>query len=142
MLLRNESKVRHFIEINLTFDDKQNKNMILNEGDRIQVSYRKDGRVAAGVGKITEIITRHIHKCNGFGHKERAFIKVDMSEECAALSETIDIRDIIDINKVRLTTAPCPDMDEEIDPGFSVQPCRPGVVGMPIAPGGAVNGNK
>ncbi len=139
MLLRNESKVRHFVEINLTYDDKAKKELIVHEGDCVDISYRRNGRVAVGSGKIKNIIVKQYTKSNGFGTGETAILEIDMSSNCKAETDEINIRDIIDINLKTDNEATYPDMDDEIDPGFGVHQChRVAAVGMPVTPGGVV----
>lgn len=136
MLIRNESRVRHFIEINLTYDDKENTNMIVNENDVVTISYRRNGRIHVGTGKITDIKIHHRKKRNGFGMKESAILIIDMSGECSSRTENIDIRDIIDIKK--LVPKKCKNICD-VDPSFVVSPKdEVGVVGMPISPGGVI----
>ena len=131
MLLRNESRVRHFVEINLTYDDKESNNLIVNEGDNVAISFRKNGRIAMGEGKITEIKVQHRARCNGFGMKETAILEIDMSGDCNSQTESVDIRDIIDIRK--LVPKHCHKCDK-VDPSFIVKPKDKDTIGVVVMP--------
>ena len=65
MLLRNESRVKHVIEIKLVFDDNTTREIEIHEGECVHVSYKRNGCVKYGVGVIRKI-NAHIKKtCRG-----------------------------------------------------------------------------
>ena len=114
MLLRNESKVKYSIQIRLIFDDDRRRNLEIQVGDKIQVSYRRNGRIKCDIGIIKEI-KPYIHsKRWHFSKKESAIIIVDMSEENVAMLEKIDMYDIIDIRKILPT-------ESETEPDFEIE---------------------
>ena len=101
MLLRNESRVLHTIDIKLVFDDDKVRELKIAEGDTVQVSYRKNGCIARGTGVIRNI-KPYVHT-KKFPHiccMESAIITLDMSEDLIACVDKIDLYDIIDIRKV------------------------------------------
>ena len=95
MLLRNDSRVKHIIEIKLVFDDNTTRELEIYEGQCVHVSYKKNGCVKCGVGAIREI-KPYIKKicCRLI---ESAVITLDMSQDNCACVEKIELDDIIDI---------------------------------------------
>lgn len=107
MLLRNESRIKHSIEIKLIFDDNKTRELEINEFDYVQVSYRKNGCIKCGLGIIRNI-KPYIHtKKWSFCKKESAIITLDMSESNVSCIDKIDLYDIIDIRKVQLEENNC-----------------------------------
>ena len=95
MLLRNESKVKHSIDIKLVFDDNTCRELEIHEGEFVKVSYRRNGCVKHGMGIIREIkpyVTKFRCPCGA-----NAIIVLDMSENNNAHVEAIKLDDIIDI---------------------------------------------
>lgn len=120
MLLRNESKVRHSIDIKLVFDDNTTRELQVYEGLCVHVSYRKNGCLRCGTGVITEIkpyIKRF--RCRTI---ESAVITLDMSEENYAHVDKIELDDIIDI-KVICYCDCCPENQEKPEPPKPQCPC-------------------
>lgn len=105
MLLRNESKVKHSIEIKLVFDDNTSKELEIHSGDCVKVSYRRNGCVKCGVGVIRHIMPNLKKYCNN-KIVESATIVIDMSEENAAFVCKIDLDDILDIS-LAYPNCPC-----------------------------------
>ena len=102
MLLRNESRIKHVIQVKLVFDDDKITELEIQEGDKIHVSYRKNGFARCGIGIIKEINPYVYSKKLHFCRKETATIIVDMSLDNIAKVEKIDLYDIIDIIKLPL----------------------------------------
>lgn len=96
MLLRNESKVKHSILIKLVFDDNLTRELEIQEGDYIQVSYRKNGCLKCGVGVIKKIKYYGL----AFKRKDSAIITLDMSTNLECNIDSFDIQDIIDIRTI------------------------------------------
>ena len=99
MLLRNESRIRHSILIKLVFDDDTCRELEVQEGDYISVSYRKNGYVRCGVGVIKNIKPYFFTKkwrCKS----ESAVITVDMSSDLQCNIDSFDLFDIIDIKRI------------------------------------------
>lgn len=113
MLLRNESKIKHIIQVKLVFDDDKTKELEIQEGDKIHVSYRKNGFARCGIGIIKEIKPYVYSKRLHFSRKESATIIVDMSIDNMAKVEMIDLYDIIDIIKLPLADAETEDGNGE-----------------------------
>lgn len=107
MLLRNESKVRHFIEIILVFDDNTTRELEIHEGELVHVTYRRNGCVKHGDGIIREIKPYIKKICCGI--IESAIIVLDMSQDNLACVEKIELDDIIDITQF---CCHCPDIDK------------------------------
>ena len=109
MLLRNESRVKHIVQIRLVFDDNTKCELEIQEGDYVQISYRKNGCLRQSDGIIRKI-TPYIHtkklSCCIKENYESAVITLDMSEEYECRVEKIDILDIIDI-KILPTDESC-----------------------------------
>lgn len=100
MLLRNESVVRHSIDIKLVFDDNTCRELTIHEGEIVEISYRKNGFVRCGVGFIRQI-KPYLKKSFRYNRPvESAVILLDMSEENTACVDKIELDDIIDINFV------------------------------------------
>lgn len=122
MLLRNESRVRHSIDIKLIFDGDRKREITIKEHDNIQVSYRKNGCIKCGVGVITNIEPYKYTKgkrCCSF--QESAIITIDMSEDYVACTQKIDLLDIIDIRKVQCEcVCQCPNK-EQVNPDFTAK---------------------
>ena len=124
MLLRNESRILHTIDIKLVFDDNKVRELKIAEGDKVQVSYRKNGCIAYGTGVIRDIkpyihTKRFPHICN----MESAIIAVDMSEDSIARLDKIDLYDIIDIRKVAEFIQPIiPDNSSDFD--ITIETCE------------------
>lgn len=122
MLLRNESRVRHSIDIKLIFDGDRKREITIQECDNVQVSYRKNGCIKCGVGVITKIEPYKYVKNKRCCEQTSAIITVDMSEDYVACTQKIDLFDIIDIRKVKCEcVCHCPNK-EETTPDFSVKP--------------------
>lgn len=137
MLLRNESRVKHSIDINLVHDDDRVRKLELNEGDYIQISYRKDGRVKCGVGTIRRIETSIYAKRFPFCKRETAIITLDMSEDYTSCIAKINMFDIIDVRHV----TPLGSNDSDCssgNPDFDVTTCNKGHVGCIITEKGVV----
>ena len=102
MLLRNESRIRHSIDISLVFDDNKKRVLTIQECDQVQISYRKNGCLRHGVGVIRDIkpyvYTKKFPHCQ----KESAIIVLDMSEDHVCCVDRIDLYDIIDIRKINI----------------------------------------
>ena len=97
MLLRNESRVKHSIDIKLVFDDGTVKELEIHEGNHIQISYRRNGCLKCGVGVIRRIKPYISKLCE---RRESAVIVLDMSEDNRAHVEKIDLEDIVDIKLI------------------------------------------
>lgn len=133
MLLRNESRVRHSIDIKLVFDDNRVRKLEINEGDYVQVSYRKNGCIKCGVGIIRDI-KAYIHsKKWPFCKRESAVITLDMSEDFISCIDKIDMFDIIDIRKIEYDNT----TDDNPNPDFDVK-FNNNIVGCPITSKGVV----
>ena len=115
MLLRNESRIIHSINIKLVFDDNRTRELVINEYDHIQVSYRKNGCIQCGVGIIRKIKPYVHSKRFPFCKRASAIITLDMSEDLVSWVDKFDLYDIIDIRKIEPQQP-----DEEIDPDFTV----------------------
>lgn len=118
MLLRNESRISHSIQIKLVFDDNRKRELEIQECDCVQVSYRKNGCIRQGVGVIRKI-EPYIHtKKFSFCARESAIITLDMSEDHVCCVDKFDMYDIIDIRKVQVSK---PEDDDNItEPDFDV----------------------
>lgn len=102
MLLRNESRIKHVIQIKLVFDDNTQRELEIQERDCVQVSYRRNGCLRQGVGIIKEI-KPYIHtKKFSLCKRESAVITLDMSEGYVCCVDKIDLFDIVDIRKVHV----------------------------------------
>ena len=103
MLLRNESRVKHSIQIKLVFDDDRVRELEISEFDYVQVSYRKNGCIRQGVGIIREIKPYMHSKRWTFCRRmaESAIITLDMSEDLVSCVDKFDMNDIIDIRKLK-----------------------------------------
>ena len=125
MLLRNESLVKHYITVNLVFDDNTNKTLDIHEGEIVKVKYRKNGHVECGVGIIRQIkpFVRRSYRCNRQVQIESAYILLDMSQDNLACIDKIDLCDIIDIEFI-YPDCPCP--IPPLDPPKNDCNCRPG----------------
>lgn len=128
MLLRNESRIKHTIEIKLVFDDNRTREIEINVCDQVQMSYKKNGCLKQAVGVIRDI-KPYVHtKRYPFCKRESAIITLDMSEDYVCCSDKIDLYDIIDIRK--LNDGCCCESKTE-EPDFTVRSpkCR---VGYPV----------
>lgn len=129
MLLRNESRIRHSISVKLVFDDDRVRELEINEGDYIQISYKKNGHVACGVGTVRDIKTYVYTKKWPFCKRESAIITLDMSEDYKCCVDKIDMYDIIDVRQVQQFT------DDEYEcsskPDFNVRSNK-SMVGCPV----------
>ena len=99
MLLRNESKVKHSIDIKLVFDDNSVRELSIHEGEYVYITYRHDGCIFCGTGiirKISPFLKRYCFD----KVVESAVIELDMSETNCAFMEKIELDDIIDIKLV------------------------------------------
>ena len=124
MLLRNESKVRHSIDIKLVFDDGTVRKLEIHECDHVQISYRRNGCVKCGVGVIRDINSYIVSVCYN-KPRESAVIVLDMSEDNRAHIEKIDLADIIDIKKIcPCCGCECPSQEEEVEPEDSEIQCH------------------
>lgn len=126
MLLRNESKVKHSIDIKLVFDDNTTRELELNVGDFVHVSYRRNGSLKYGIGIIKRIepyIKKFFH-CDCHNVCESAMIVLDMSENNMACVEKIELNDIVDI-KLMYPCCQCP--PTEMPPTMHC-PCMEGCV--------------
>lgn len=99
MLLRNESKVKHSIDIKLVFDDNTTRELELNVGDFIHVTYRRNGYLKCGIG-IVKKIEPYIKKIRCSEPIITSLIVVDMSENNKACIDKIELDDIVDIKFV------------------------------------------
>lgn len=102
MLLRNESKVKHSIDIKLVFDDNTTRELELREGDFVHVSYRNNGCLKHGIGIVKRIepYLKKYYRCGCNQPVESALIVIDMSENNEACVVKIELCDIIDIKLV------------------------------------------
>ena len=100
MLLRNESTIKHYININLVFDDNTTKSLDIHEGEIVEVKYRRNDCIRTGVGMIKHIkpFVKRSFKCNR--QIESAYIVLDMSQNNLACTDKIELFDILDINFV------------------------------------------
>lgn len=119
MLLRNESRIRHSIQIKLVFDDNRKRELEIQECDCVQVSYRKNGCIRQGVGVIRKIEPYIHHKKFSCCARESAVITLDMSEDHVCCVDKFDIYDIIDIRKVQISK-PEDDDNNITEPDFDV----------------------
>ena len=144
MLLRNESRIKHSIQIKLIFDDNRQRELEIQESDCVQVSYRKNGCLKQGVGVIRKI-EPYVHTKKFSFCKESAVITLDMSEDYVCCSDRIDLYDIIDIRKVKIVQ---PDSDNNTKPDFEINNgcgcgcCKPKPIPKPSNRVGAVITNK
>ena len=107
MLLRNESVVKHIIEIKLVFDDNTTREIEIYEGQCVHVSYRKNGCIKNGTGVIRKIKPFIKKICCGI--VESAVIELDMSQDNYACVEKIELDDILDISHL---CCKCPNEEE------------------------------
>ena len=107
MQLRNESRIRHSIEIKLVFDDNRTRELSIKECDFVQVSYRKNGCMKQGVGIIKKIEPYKYTKKFSVCKRESAVITLDMSDDYVCCTDKFDLFDIIDIRKVQLNKPNC-----------------------------------
>ena len=114
MLLRNESKVKHSIEIKLVFDDNTKRELEIHVGECVQVSYRRNGCVRCGMGLIRDIVPYLKKYCQK--PVESASIILDMSDDNEACVDRIDLDDIIDIKLVYPCGCPYPIIEEPQKP--------------------------
>lgn len=100
MLLRNESTIKHYININLTFDDNTTKSLDIHEGEIVEIKYRRNDCIRTGVGMIKHIkpFIKRSFKCNR--QIESAYIVLDMSQNNLACTDKIELFDILDVNFV------------------------------------------
>ena len=134
MLIRNESKVKHSIDIKLVFDDNTIKELEIHEGDCVHVSYKRNDCVKCGVGVIRKIkpIIRAKFSCCDSQLSESASITIDMSENNMACVDKFELDDIIDIKilypcccQIPNTELPqCPCIKSPKDPECT---CKPSV---------------
>lgn len=106
MLLRNESAIKFYVEINLYFDDGTEKHFNLNVGDTIKVTHRRDGFVRIDTGKLIRIDSlekRNLYKelnedcfCH-FNMNPIAVLNIDTSKQYESEVERIIISDLIDV---------------------------------------------
>lgn len=111
MLLRNESRVKHIIEIKLVFDDNTTREIEVYEGQCVHISYRRNGCVKCGLGVIKEIKPYIKKVCCGI--IETAVITLDMSQDNYACVEKIELDDIVDIYQ---PCCNCPSMEDSKPP--------------------------
>lgn len=118
MLLRNESRVKHSIDIKLVFDDNMTRELEIHESDCVKVSYRRNGCLKCGVGIIREIkpTIRAKYRCCDSDLLESAVIVLDMSEENNACIVKIDLEDIVDIQIVYPCCCQIPNMNKPSKP--------------------------
>lgn len=137
MLLRNESRIKHSIEIKLVFDDGKQRELEIHECDYIQVSYRKNGCLRCGVGIIRDIKPYVYTKRFPFCKRESAVITLDMSEDHVSCVDKIDMYDIIDIRILQSYDSDNDSEQEVIDPDFTVKKacCS---VGCPVTNKGVI----
>ena len=112
MLLRNESKVKHSIDIKLVFDDNTTRELELEVGDFIHVSYRSNGCLEYGIGIVKRIepFIKKYRQCCCNDILESALIVVDMSENNMSCVKKIELCDIVDIKFV-YPCCPCPPVE-------------------------------
>lgn len=106
MLLRNDSRVIHSIAIKLVFDDSLVRELTIQEGDYVNVSYRKNGCVKCGVGMVKSIRPYAFTKTWTCA-KESATIIVDMSTDLQSNIDSFDMFDIVDIRKILPVDCKC-----------------------------------
>ena len=135
MLLRNESRVKHSIYIKLVYDDNKVRELELNEGDFIQISYRKNGYVKCGVGTIRKIETELHSNKFPFCKRETAVITLDMSEDFTSCVAKINMFDIMDVRHVSKPNETNTDVLSDSD--FEVTGSK-GNIGCPITEKGVV----
>ena len=118
MLLRNESKVIHSIQIKLVFDDNTTRELEIHEGECVQMSYRRNGCIRCGMGIIRRI-EPYIKKYCYNKPIESALILLDMSEENQSCIDKIELDDIIDIRFIY--SCDCPNDETPTKPE---KPCE------------------
>lgn len=126
MLLRNESIVKHSIQVKLVFDDNIIRELDINVGDFVHTSYRKNGCVRCGMGVIRKIepyIKKYYDSCCCKNPVESAVIILDMSTENNAYVEKINLEDIIDIDFVYPCCCTIPDVGINDIPEVPVSCC-------------------
>lgn len=114
MLLRNESQVKHSIEVKLVFDDNTTRELELNVGDFIHVSYNRNGCVKCGMGVIRRIEPYIKKWCCG-EPKVTAHIVLDMSQDNHACVDKIELSDIVDVQIVYPECC-CPQIERPVKP--------------------------
>ena len=126
MLLRNESKVKHSIDIKIVFDDNTTRELEINVGDFVHVSYRRNCSLKHGIGIVKRIepYLKKYRQCCCNDILESAMIVIDMSENNAACVEKIELCDIVDI-KLVYPCCSCP--PSEMPPKMHC-PCAEGCV--------------
>ena len=121
MLLRNESKVKHSIDIKLVFDDNTTKELELQEGNFIHVSYRRNGCLKCGLGVIRKIEPYIKKWCCG-EPKITAYIVLDMSEDNNACIDKVELCDIVDVD-IMYPDCSCPSLETPIKPPCDCASC-------------------
>ena len=96
MLLRNESCIKHIIEIKLVFDDNTTKEFEICEGQFVRITHRKNGFLECALGVIKKI--KPVIKKTCIGVRESAVIVLDMSSVNNAYVEHIELEDVVDID--------------------------------------------
>ncbi len=132
MLLRNESRIKFSVQVNLVFDDKKPKSVEVNEGDRVLLVYRKNGRKVTRAGRISYIEAKVLNR--KFDHKKTGYtaeFRFDYSEDFESKVDFIDLYDILDIRQ--LTDEDFAEPPTESTP---VTPLNATVVGAPVVSGG------
>mgnify|MGYP003304112510 CR=1 FL=1 len=100
MLLWNKSTIKHYININLEFDDNTTKSLDIHEGEIVEIKYRRNDCIRTGVGMIKHIkpFIKRSFNCNR--QIESAYIVLDMSKNNLACTDKIELFDILDVNFV------------------------------------------
>lgn len=111
MLLRNESRVKHIIEVKLVFDDNTTREIEIYEGQCVHVTYKKNGCINCEVGVIREIKPYIKKLCCKL--VETAVIVLDASENNYARVEKIELDDIVDISHLCNECPGIPEPDPE-----------------------------
>lgn len=98
MLLENRSKMKFFVELDLKFDDESTKYLVVNVGDTIHISFRRNGVKLTRQGRVKAIYPSRIVESQLYGSKKlSAIIELDCSVDYKSISYKVDIDDILDI---------------------------------------------
>lgn len=95
MLLKNKSYIEKIVHIELEYDDGTIKKGCIKKGTRMHITFRRDGKLIHGYGKIVDI-SENIHyvSCNNPVHSP--IIVFNMSSCFRSKEYKIRLSDIID----------------------------------------------
>ena len=99
MLIRNRSQVERKVHMHLEYDDGTTKKGTIKKGDRICISFRRDGKVYAEWGLVEDIIESYHYRLNN-ERKESTCIVFDASHKFKSRQYIIPLCDIIDFSYV------------------------------------------